>query len=90
MHEDPPRKSSSGSDGLAALGAAALAIGCCVGVPLIVAFAGSVAAGALLGVAAGILGAVVLGAVIVLWIRARRRACEPRARRDVPAARRRH
>ena len=89
MHEDPPKKSSSGSDGLVALGAAALVIGCCVGLPLIVAVVGSVAAGALLGVATGIVGAVALGAVIALRIRARRRSCEPPERRAVPAVPRR-
>jgi hypothetical protein len=89
MHEDSSRPRGSGSGGLAALGAAALAIGCCVGLPLIVALAGGVAVGALLGVAAGILGAVALGALIALRIRSRRRACEPPAGRDVPAAPRR-
>jgi Flp pilus assembly protein TadB len=76
MSEDRDRNGSGGHS-LAALGIAALAIGCCVGLPVIVALAGSLAAGTLLG--AGIVGivvAVVLVAIVVLRARARRRACE--------------
>jgi Flp pilus assembly protein TadB len=66
----------SGGEGLAALGVAAFAIGCCVGLPVIVALAGSLAAGTLLGVGVGIVVAIVLVAIVVLRARARRRACE--------------
>jgi len=62
--------------GLAGVGALALAIGCCAALPLVVAFAGSIAVGALVGVGAG---AVALLELVVLTVaRARRRAaCEP-------------
>jgi hypothetical protein len=64
-------------------------IGCCAGLPLIVALAGSVAVGTLLGVGAGVIGVIVLVGVIALRIRARGRACDPGPSRHVPAPTRR-
>ncbi len=84
MPDDRSSDNRPGKEGLAVLGIGALAIGCCAGLPLLVAFAGSVAVGTLLGVGAGILGAVALVAVVVLRNRARRRACEPRPPRRAP------
>lgn len=86
MPEDSSHEDRSGGGGLAAVGIGALAIACCAGVPLIAAVAaGSVAAGTLLGVGAGLVAAVVLAGVIVLRVRARRRAAESTARPAVPA-----
>lgn len=80
MPEDPSRTTSSRGEGLVAIGFGALAIACCAGLPLIAGFAaGGVAAGTLLGAGAGVLGAIVLVGVVVLKVRARRRACAPGA-----------
>jgi hypothetical protein len=83
MPENSARPGGSGGGGIAALGIAMLAIGCCAGVPLIAALVGSVAVGTLLGVGAGIVVAIMLVAAVVVRIRARRRGGEP------PASRRR-
>jgi hypothetical protein len=61
--------------GTLTLGAAAFAVACCAGLPLVIATAGGLALGAVLGlaglgVAAGLL-------AFALVIRRRRRACEP-------------
>ena len=56
-------------------------IGCCASLPLIVALAGSVAIGTLLGVGGGILAFAALVTLTVIRVRARRRAgapCPPR------------
>ncbi len=88
MPEDRSRNTPSAGQGLAMLGAAVLAIGCCGGVPLVAAVAtGGIAAGTLIGTGAGIAGAVLLVVVAVLVVRARRRrSCAPRAARGVPVA----
>jgi hypothetical protein len=62
--------------GAAGVGAVALAIGCCAAAPLLVALAGSIAVGTLLGIGAGAIALILLVALVVL--RARRRAtCQP-------------
>lgn len=67
------RDSRSGA-GLAAVGLGALAVACCGAVPLLVAALGGVTAGAVFGIAAGAI-ALVAGAVAVVVIRRRHRAC---------------
>ncbi len=90
MREAPNRPDGADASGFVALGIAALAIGCCAGVPLIAALAGGVAVGTLLGVGAGILAAIALIAAMVLRTRARRRASVARpSDRPRAAARRR-
>lgn len=76
MSDDDARNDSSSlGPGLAGIGAVALVVGCCAALPLIVALAGSVALGAVLGAGAGI--AVLATVVGLLVLRARRRAvCE--------------
>ena len=76
MPDRSPSRGGAGKDGLAALAVGALAVGCCAGLPLVAALAGSVAAATLLGVGGGILGAMMLGAVAVYRVRAHRRSCE--------------
>jgi hypothetical protein len=73
MPESRPRNGNSAKDGLAALGLAVVAVGCCAGLPLLAALAGSVALGTLLGVGAGILAAVGLVGAVMLKVRARTR-----------------
>lgn len=58
MPANSARRNGSGGDGIAALGIAVVAVGCCAGVPLVAALASSVAVGALLGVGAGIVFAI--------------------------------
>jgi zinc transporter ZupT len=71
----PPSDGASGArTGIAALGASALAIGCCAAAPLVLAALGGVALGAILGVAGGVLAVAALLALVPL-IR-RRRSCE--------------
>jgi hypothetical protein len=62
----------AGSDktGLAAVGAVALAVACCASGPLVAAVAGSLALGALLGIAAGAL--VLTAACAAPYLRHRR------------------
>ena len=60
-----------------ALGTAAFAVACCAGLPLVIAAAGGLALGAVLGLAG--LGVAVGLLALALVIRARRRACAPRA-----------
>ncbi len=62
--------------GLAGIAAAAVAIVCCAAGPLLVAWVGSVAVGALLGVGAGV--AVVVVALTLLFLR-RRSSSHPEA-----------
>ena len=72
--------------GLAGVGAVALVIGCCGGVPLLVALAGGVAVGTFVGIGAG---AVVLVALVgFVTLRARRRAAcaSPDAPTEQPRA----
>jgi len=61
--------------GLAAVGGVALAVACCAGGPLLAATVGSLAVGALLGIAAGI--ALLVAAGTTLWLRRRSRADKP-------------
>lgn len=56
---------------VAVLGAGVLALACCAGLPAIVAGLGGLTAGALIGVAAGLVTAVVLGVAAVLFVRDR-------------------
>lgn len=64
---------SPARDGLAALAIAAVAVGCCAGLPVLLVVASTVAIGTILGVAAGVVAlAVVVGAA--LWVRRRRAA----------------
>ncbi|MGD9736705.1 MAG: hypothetical protein AB7V58_14050 [Solirubrobacterales bacterium] len=65
-----PDRSAGRGTGLAALGVAALAIGCCAATPLLVIAVGSLTVGVLAGIGAGALALVVLGAAAML---ARRR-----------------
>jgi hypothetical protein len=58
--------------GLVGVSAVALVIGCCGGVPLLAALAGSVAVGTFIGIAAGAVALVALVGFVVL--RSRRRA----------------
>lgn len=69
---DQPESGAKG--GLAAVGVAALMVGCCGAAPFLVVLAGSLTAAAVAGIAAGVL---VLGALAgaVILLR-RRRACE--------------
>jgi len=55
--------------GLAGIAAAALAVLCCAAGPLLIAWVGSVAVGALLGIGAGV--AVLIVAVTLLFLRRR-------------------
>ncbi|MGD9734055.1 MAG: hypothetical protein AB7V58_00350 [Solirubrobacterales bacterium] len=71
------RSSPGVRNGLAVVGGLALAIGCCGAVPLLAALAGSVAVGAVVGIAAGAAALVLLTAIALLRVR-RRNACEPR------------
>lgn len=66
---------SSPRAGLAAVSLAAFAIGCCAALPLVAAFAGSIALGTVLGVGAGVVALTVMVALLVLRAR-RRAACE--------------
>ncbi|SRR5581483_728016 len=86
MSEHPSQTQHSTKENVAAIGVVALALGFCCGLPLIVVLAATVAAGTLLGVGAGVLGAAAVAGVIVLLVRARRRACEPRLTRAPDAA----
>jgi hypothetical protein len=66
------------SDGLAAVALAAVAVGCCAGLPLVLVVASTVAIGTILGVAAGVLALAVVAVGGVLWARRRRAAgCAP-------------
>jgi len=55
--------------GLAGIAAAALAVVCCAAGPLLLAWVGSVAVGALVGIGAGV--AVLVSSVTVLYLRRR-------------------
>lgn len=71
MHDDrPPPSGAKGA--AAAIGVAVFAVVCCAGLPLLVAGAGSVALGRLLGAGAGIAAALTLLAVVVVRIKHRR------------------
>lgn len=71
---EPDRPESGARGGLAAVGVAALMIGCCGAAPLLVVLAGSLTIAAVAGIAAGVLALGALaGAVIFLR---RRRVCE--------------
>lgn len=64
---------------LLGIAAAALAIGCCAGLPAIAALLGGVTVAALLGVAGGVIAITALAGVALLLVRsrARRNACKP-------------
>ncbi len=69
-----PKHAPASRIGLAGLGMAMFAVGCCAGLPLLIALAGGVAVGTVGG---GVAGALVLGglaALVTLKVR-RRRAC---------------
>jgi membrane protein implicated in regulation of membrane protease activity len=78
-----PSGKSDAWGGLAAVGGIALVIGCCGAVPLVAALAGSIAVGAVLGIAVGAAALTVL--VALLLLRRRRRACET-PKRSLPSA----
>lgn len=81
MADRRPRDSAPG--GLAALGFAAVAIGCCAGLPLLLVVASTVAIGTILGAAAGIVAlAAIVGAA--LWVRRRRAASCARDAASLP------
>ena len=63
---------------LAAVGVAVFAVVCCAGLPLLAALAGGAALGTLLGVGAGVLGALVIGVALA----ARRRSSLLRQREN--------
>jgi hypothetical protein len=74
----PPRQPPDDPwGGLAALGIAAFAVVCCAALPLLVALAGSVAIGTVLGIGAGLAAAVLLVGVISAGVRRRRRGRRP-------------
>ena len=61
---------------LAAVGVAVLAVACCAGGPLLLALAGSLAVGALVGIAAA--ACLLVAACVVLYLRHRPRVKRPR------------
>lgn len=67
-----PSNDSQPPGGLAALGIAAFAVICCAALPLLVALAGGVAIGTVLGIGAGLVAAALLGSVVVARARRRR------------------
>lgn len=77
--QDQVRAESGARGGLAAVGIAAFAIGCCASAPLLVGLAGGIAATTLVGAGATLLASLMLMAVLVLVVRRRRRACDARA-----------
>jgi hypothetical protein len=80
MAARPP--ADSGPGGLAALGVAAVAIGCCAGLPLLLALAATAGVGTVLGIASGIVAAALLVGAAAIWTVRRRRACETARRQD--------
>ena len=70
--------SQSDRTALAAAGVAAVAVACCAGGPLLVAFAGSLAVGALIGIAAAL--ALLFAACGALYLRHRPSAKRPRSK----------
>ena len=70
------RPRDSAASGLAALGIGVVAIGCCAGLPLLLALAASVGIGTVLGIAGGIIAATLLVGAAVTWTVRRRAACE--------------
>jgi hypothetical protein len=77
------RPGDSAASGLAALGIGVVAIGCCAGLPLLLALVASVGIGTVLGIAGGIIAAALLVGAAA-WTVRRRAACEtpPRQARD--------
>lgn len=74
---DRHRPESGTRGGLAAVGVAALMIGCCASAPLLVGLFSGIAATTLLGAGAAVAGALALTIAGVLIVRSRRRrACE--------------
>jgi hypothetical protein len=96
MRERSPRDARAPArDGLAGLAIAAVAVGCCAGLPLLLAVASTVAIGTLLGVAAGIVAIAAAAIGGALWGRRRRVAScgrdapdRPEAQREASGARR--
>jgi len=77
-------KNSAAQGGVAALGFGVFAVVCCAAFPLLVALAGGLAIGTVLGVGAGVLAAIVLvGALAMRWHR--RRACETSSPEAAPS-----
>ena len=65
------------SSRIAVIGAAAVAVGCCAGLPAVAATLGGLTAGALIGVAAGVLTAAGFGVGVVLFVRSLRQRTRP-------------
>jgi len=74
-----PQRAPAPRTGLAGFGVAVLAMGCCAGLPLLTALAGSVAIGTLLGGVAGAVVLVGLAALVIVRARRRRHRSAPRA-----------
>lgn len=73
MRSRRPSKESSARGELAAFAFAAFAVLCCAGLPLLAALAGSLAAGAVLGVGVGLVVAIMLVGFVVARLRQRAR-----------------
>ena len=74
------RRDSSDTTTFAAVGAAAIAVACCAGLPVVAAVLGGLSFAAILGVGGGLVALTGLVGAIALVIRARhRRACPPGA-----------
>lgn len=71
-------RAPSDRTGLAAVGVAVLAVVCCAGGPLLVAVAGSLAVGALVGIAAA--ACLMITACVALYVRHRPGTKKPRIR----------
>jgi Flp pilus assembly protein TadB len=77
MPPGKPSKRSPPQGGLAAVGVAAFVVACCAALPLLVAFAGSVAIAAVLGAGAGLVAGLLLVALVVARARRRRARRKP-------------
>jgi Flp pilus assembly protein TadB len=83
--DDKPKSPATGAkSGLAAVGIGIFAVACCAGGPLIVAVAGGIALGSVLGVAAGVVALVGLSALVVARARRRRACAAPSPERTRP------
>jgi hypothetical protein len=66
--------------GLLGIGAAALAVACCAGLPVLAGTAASIGVAAAIGIGVGGVVAVGAAALLIGVMRARRRSCEPNGR----------